>query len=66
VTDLVMRYNQTMTRTAHTFTVTAHTASLPGYTVRCTCGTEITTSLSEREANGIGWKHVDWHDRQRH
>ena len=38
--------------------------ALAGWEMRCTCGTRLTTSLSEREANRLAGEHADWHARK--
>lgn len=37
--------------------------ALSGFTITCTCGTVLTTSLSKRQAVADGRKHLEWHDR---
>lgn len=50
--------------TQHLITVTPKTASeagaLGGFEARCTCGFAQATSLSEREARGLGAAHLAW------
>ncbi len=37
--------------------------ALSGFTITCTCGTVLTTSLSKRQAVADEQKHLEWHDR---
>jgi hypothetical protein len=38
--------------------------ALAGHEARCTCGTVLTTSLSEREARNLAHQHAAWHARK--